>query len=331
MKPIFTLTDGMQADLALIERARSFFDSGMVPAAWLQEREERALLLEAYHSTRLAGFDITLEQAERFLGGGTVPEADTDGLREDLQVVADHVRTLAFVFGSATRAAVIDEGLICEIDAGVLRSTRAGERFASRYREAGRSLAERVAELAAWLDGDSYVHPVLRSGFAVCRLNAIRPFMDGNGRTARALSLLCLHRAGYTFVTLLSMSEYYERDRAAHSEALRTAQDGRGDATLWLEYFTHGLAVQSADLKERAGWILRRAALAERYALSARQSVALGWVLERGGITVGEYEGLMPDTGRRSLQRDLREMVGKGVLVPRAGVRGVVYRLRTAE
>ncbi len=52
--------------------------------------------------------------------------------------------------------------------------------------------------------------------------------------------------------------------------------------------------------------------------LCLRQSVALR-VLERGGITVGEYEGLMPDTGRRSLQRDLREMVGKGVLVPPGG------------
>ena len=115
--------------------------------------------------------------------------------------------------------------------------------------------------------------------------------------------MLCLHRAGYTFVTLLSMSEYYERDRAAHSEALRTAQDGRGDATLWLEYFTHGLAVQSADLKERAGWILRRAALGRLFLLHVLDPFHLAGQAHDGGGGEGRPGGALVLDEHRQLGR----------------------------
>lgn len=331
IRPDFTLTDQMRADLALIERVRSFFDSGMVPSTWLQEREGRALLAEAYHSSRLAGADVSLEQAERLLQSGPWPEAYTDGPREDLQVFADHVRTLAFVTGPAARVAVFDGSLIRTINAGLLQGARAGEGLAGRYREDGRSLAERVAKLATWLNEDRDVHPVLRAGLAVSGLSTIRPFVDGNRRTARALSLFCLCRTGYTFMRLLSMSEYYERDRAAYSEALRSADGEGGDVTPWLEYFTRGLVVQSIGLRERAGWVIRREALVDRYALSERQGQALGWVLQHGAITADEYQALVSETDRRSLQRDLKDMVEKRVLVPVPGAGGQAYRLRTAR
>ena len=39
---------------------------------------ERALVLEAHHTTHIEGTRLTLEQSERLLAGEAVPEADPD-------------------------------------------------------------------------------------------------------------------------------------------------------------------------------------------------------------------------------------------------------------
>lgn len=52
-----------------------------------------------------------------------------------------------------------------------------------------------MAELVAWLNAPTEIHPVLTSGIAQFQLVHIHPFVDGNGRTSRLLSMLCLYRA----------------------------------------------------------------------------------------------------------------------------------------
>jgi len=50
--------------------------------------------------------------------------------------------------------------------------------------------------LVEWLREESTIHPVLVAGIAQFQLVHIHPFIDGNGRTSRLLSTLCLYRAG---------------------------------------------------------------------------------------------------------------------------------------
>ena len=71
-----------------------------------------------------------------------------------------------------------------------------------------------MQELVAWLRQEAEVHPALVAGIAQFQLVHIHPFLDGNGRTSRLLSTLCLYRAGYDFKRLFTLSEYYDRDRA---------------------------------------------------------------------------------------------------------------------
>ena len=62
---------------------------------------------------------------------------------------------------------------------------------------------------------------MLASGIAQFQLVHIHPFVDGNGRTSRLLSTLCLYRAGYDFKRLFTMSEFYDRDRSAFYQRSR--------------------------------------------------------------------------------------------------------------
>jgi Fic family protein len=70
-----------------------------------------------------------------------------------------------------------------------------------------------MRELVEWLRIESSIHPVLVAGIAQFQLVHIHPFVDGNGRTSRLLSTLCLYARGYDFKRLFTLSELYDRDR----------------------------------------------------------------------------------------------------------------------
>ena len=86
------------------------------------------------------------------------------------------------------------------------------------------------------------------------------------------------------------------------------------DMTGWVEYFTAGLATQLAEVKNRGELAIRQDVLGRRHELTARQSQALGHILERGRTTIRELESLFPEVARRTLQRDLRVLVEKGLV-----------------
>ncbi len=168
-----------------------------------------------------------------------------------------------------------------------------------------------------WLNRDTGVHPVLVSGIAQFQLVHIHPFLDGNGRTSRLLSTMCLYRAGYDFKRLFSISEYYDRDRSAFYDALRGVRERAMDTTGWLEYFVEGLTSQLTEVRELGERAIRRDLMIKEHVLSERQAKALGHILDQGSMTIRDFEHLCTGVNRRSLQRDLKEMIEKGLLVPK--------------
>jgi Fic family protein len=185
-----------------------------------------------------------------------------------------------------------------------------------------------MRELVAWLNGVQDVHAVLVSGIAQFELVHIHPFVDGNGRTSRLLSTLCLYRAGYDFKRLFTISEYYDRDRTAFYHALQHVRDQRMDLTGWLEYFVDGLATQMNEVTDRGKRVIRRGAIAQKYGLSARQALAVGYLLENPVLRIEDYEKLCPETNKRTLQRDIKSLVDKGVLKAEGSARAARYLLR---
>ena len=135
------------------------------------------------------------------------------------------------------------EGLIREIHRRLVAGVRGGSAAPGEYRRVQnlrgqfgdpiviytppppQDVAPMMAELAAWLRTACDAHPVLTSGIAQFQLVHIHPFVDGNGRTSRLLSTLCLYRAGYDFKRLFSISEFYDRDRNAFYAAIQSVRD----------------------------------------------------------------------------------------------------------
>jgi Fic family protein len=68
--------------------------------------------------------------------------------------------------------------------------------------------------------------PIHLASYALWKLNWIHPFVDGNGRTSRAISfvILCV-RLGYRVPGLLTIPEQISRDKSPYYRALESADE----------------------------------------------------------------------------------------------------------
>ncbi|MGL4944221.1 MAG: Fic family protein [Thermoguttaceae bacterium] len=327
LKPKFTITNAITSALTQVERARGFLEAATLSEVWLRAMGHRALLLEAHHTTHIEGTQLTLEQAELLFAGKSVPNSDPDDVRELLNyrtafdLVADYL-------GSGMP---VTEGLVREIHRQLVTGVRGDAAKPGEYRLVQNFVAnsatqqvvytppppqdvpDLMRELVGWLNETTDIHPVLVSGIAQFQLVHIHPFVDGNGRTSRLLSTLCLYRAGYDFKRIFTISEYYDRDRPAFYKAIQSVRDTNMDMTGWLEYFTQGLATQMREVTHLGQRAIRRDVLAKQFQLNERQSAAVALMVEHGKVTMSELAAEFPTTSRRTLQRDLKLLVEKGV------------------
>jgi Fic family protein len=172
-----------------------------------------------------------------------------------------------------------------------------------------------MQQLVDWLAQPNAIHPVLVSGIAQFQLVHIHPFVDGNGRTSRLLSTLCLYRAGYDFKRLFTISEYYDRDRVAFYRAIQGVCDSGMDMTGWLEFFVEGLSTQLAEVQTRGRRAIQKDVLEKQHQLNARQTAILAHLMETPSATIRELEQMFSTVSRRTLQRDLADMESKGLVV----------------
>ena len=96
--------------------------------------------------------------------------------------------------------------------------------------------------------------------------------------------------------------------------------------TEWLEYFVEGLTTQLAEIKQRGGLAIRRDVLVKQHGLSDRQAKAIEYILEHGSLTIQGFERLCPEVNRRTLQRDLKKLVEKGLLLTEGETHNLLYR-----
>ena len=330
LKPKFTITNAVTGALTRIERARGFLDAARLSEDWLRRMRERALVHEAHHTTHIEGTHLTLAQSEKLLAGKKVKDADPEDTRELLNY-RDAFELVAGYLGSGEP---VTEGLIREIHRRLVRGVRGDTAEPGGYRQVQNYVVNSATgevvytpppphdvprlmrELVEWLRQETEVNAVLVAGIAQFQLVHVHPFIDGNGRTARLLSTLCLYRGGYDFKRLFTISEFYDRDRPAYYQAIQSVRQNKMDMTAWLEYFTEGLAVQMGEVAEKGEEVVSKDSIIAK-ALNAgikeRPLAILMLIFDRGRITTGEIEAELK-LNRRTIQRDLKLLVEQGLI-----------------
>jgi Fic family protein len=77
---------------------------------------------------------------------------------------------------------------------------------------------------------------------------AMHPFLDGNGRTARALEALILQRAGLRDTAFIAMSNYYYEEKPAYLTVLAEVRSIHHDLTPFINFGLRGVAIQCERL-----------------------------------------------------------------------------------
>lgn len=339
--PKYTITDAAAAALTSIERARGFMEAAKLSEDWIKGMQRRALVLEAHHTTHIEGTHLTLDQSERILSGKVVKGADPDDTRELLNYREAFDLVAEYIGGGEP----ITEGLIREIHKHLVRGVRGDSGMPGKYRTvqnyvvnsrtqevvytppSPHDVSPMMKELVSWLGEAKQMHPVLEAAAAQFQLVHIHPFVDGNGRCARLLSTLCLYRKGYDFKRLFTISEYYDRDRPAYYRAIQSVRQSGMDLTKWLEYFVEGLAMQMKEVQEKGERVIRADILVRKHRLSDRQRAAIVYALEHGVMALQDYAVLCREANKRTLQRDLKAMVDRGLLVQEGRGPTAHYRL----
>ena len=159
----------------------------------------------------------------------------------------------------------VDGQLICDIHRhivtgadddhcppGELRRQDQNVNFGSpRHRgaEGGEKCARAFASLTQAVQSEYRDHdPLIQALAAHYHLAAMHPFLDGNGRTARALEALMLQRAGLRDTCFIAMSNYYYDEKTAYLKALGEVRTKDHDLTPFLGLGLKGIALQSRRL-----------------------------------------------------------------------------------
>lgn len=113
--------------------------------------------------------------------------------------------------------------------------------------------ADRLVDLLS--DWERWIHredlPILlRAVVGHYQFETIHPYSDGNGRLGRLLAVLQFIEAGLMRHHLMTISGFFERDKAAYTGHLQRVRE-TGEFDPWVRYFCRGLEISATQSLER--------------------------------------------------------------------------------
>lgn len=340
----YSYTDELTDLSKELDAWRKLLDFRVLPRAW-EGRLRRDLEAEAVAaSTRMEGVNVTADEVRRILAGERPPEVEP----EDRELVEGYRNAMNFVLRQSDDPAFSwDRGLIVGLhdrvlagryDLGAGRLRTDGQVFV-RDRETGEDvflppLGEQVEALmdeASERMRTGHPHSAIAAAWIHVVIAAIHPFRDGNGRSARILASLAMHRGGFKRREFTSLEEWWGRHLHDYYElfgCLGPEFDRRTDVTPFVKGHLQAQLhqVRALDLRLRAEqqvWMTVEEA-AEDAGLDRRLANALWDTFFGRDVTAGYYRSLA-DVSPATATNDLTAAVASRLLTARGQRRGRRY------
>src|SRR3989339_985590 len=229
--------------------------------SWAEELQKIHLKREVAGTTRIEGAEFT--ERERDAAMRETPEQlETRSQKQAAAAVATY-RWIAQLPGDRP----VDEALVFEVHRrivtgcdddhcahGKLRGHDENVTFGSpRHRGAagGDECTETMRQLdAAMRTVFNHHDPLIQALAAHYHFAAMHPFLDGNGRTARALEAVMLQKVGLRDSLFIAMSNYYYEEKHSYLAALADVRANDHNLTPFILFGLKGIAVQCQRLFE---------------------------------------------------------------------------------
>ncbi|MCL5113895.1 MAG: Fic family protein [Patescibacteria group bacterium] len=344
--PKFTITNKILKNIGIIEACREVIDNAPLLPYYEKKFQDEAIVRTVHFGTHIEGNELDLNQAENVIMGKDVVGRERD-IQEviNYRKVAEHIGDLGEELkekGSAQAKSEsmkkIDEDLVRYLhkltlrkilpqeNTGVYRKTQVVVKNSYTGKVSFRpplsiAVPFQIKELIAFIESPSEkdIHPVLKSAVVHYELVRIHPFLDGNGRVARALSTLILFLEGYDIRKFFSLEEYFDHDSQEYYNALQSVEKNDGDLTYWLEYFTQGLSIELSKIKEKVERISIDAKLKEKLGgkpilLTDRQIKIIEYVQKTGYLQNKAFPQLFPMISEDTILNELKGLMKVGII-----------------
>ena len=200
--------------------------------------------------------------------------------------------------------------------------------------DGGAQCKKSMGQLSDAIQGEFPGHDPFVQALAVhYHLAAMHPFLDGNGRTARALEAVILRRSRLKRELFIAMSNYYYDEKHVYLATLAEVRSSAYDLTRFLKFGLRGIAVQCqrllAEIRVQLEKTLFRDVMHQMFSrlrstrkrvMAKRQLEILSILLDRGPVEYRELKLLLHSSyGNlrapvRAWIRDLAYLIQLGAL-----------------
>lgn len=248
---VFGTPDSLQQSLHEIDRGLGFALNLPESVTQPDVRDSyivSALVQESITSSQLEGAVTTREVAKEMLRSGRPPRDNSERMILNNYLTMQRIQSL--------RTEELSPELVFELHRRVTENTLEKADAAGRFRRRdenirvedmegnvfheppdARELPKRLTTMCDFANGrspDYFVHPVLRAIILHFWLAYDHPFVDGNGRTARALFYWSMLRQGYTLFEFVSISQILLRAPGRYAEAFLHTETDENDLTYFI-------------------------------------------------------------------------------------------------
>lgn len=367
-QPKFTITNKILKYIGIFEAAREVIMHAPLVPAWEAKFREEAIIRTVHHGTHIEGNALNIDEAAKVVAGQDVVGRERD-IQEilnyrrvlefidrfhDVSTLRTHVsevteeedkKIISEANNRLTEQVVLylhkltTNHLMSEEAVGeyrniqvVVKNNQTGE-ITFRPPPA----IEVPFQVQSFLDyinntSSEEVHPALKAGITHYEMVRIHPFLDGNGRVARAISQLILFLEGYDTKKFFALEEYYDREPMNYYVALQSVEKAEWNMTGWLEYFVEGLAIEFSRVKEKVLTLSRDVKLKEELGgqqmfLTPRQIKIIEHIRNIGFLQNKTFFELFPMVSEDTVLRELKDLVEKGIIKKEGVTKGARYTL----
>lgn len=354
--PNFTINNKILKNIGLIESARGIILNAPMVPAWEAKFRQDAIVRTIHHGTHIEGNELNLTEAGAVLSGKTIIGRD-----RDIQEVINYRNVLNYMeeLAEASLEFAYSEDVLRQIHrltiekilpddkSGFYRKTQVVIRNSQTGEISFRpppslEVPYLIRDFLDWLikTSSEEIHPILKAAIAQYEMVRIHPFIDGNGRVARALTILILFKEKYDIKRFFSLEEYYDQNAGDYYQALQAVSGGRGETsathnlTPWLEYFTLGLAVELNRVKEKVLKLSTDVHIKEKLGgqqiyLTERQITIVEYIQKAGFLQNQAFADIFPKISEDTILRDLKDLQNKGIINKKGKTKAARYVLRS--
>jgi Fic family protein len=248
----FCLIDGILKELHWIDQNASGRIGMDKPVTNPHTRDTylvSSLIEESISSSQLEGASTTRNVAKEMLRQGRKPQDQSE------QMIFNNYQAMQFI--REIQQEQLTPAMIFELHHLLTEATLDDARKAGRFRDekddihvidstgsillhtppAASELPDRLEKLCRFandLDGKEFIHPVIRAIILHFMIGYDHPFVDGNGRTARALFYWSMARQKYWLMEFISISRIIKQAPAQYGKAYLYCETDDNDLTYFI-------------------------------------------------------------------------------------------------